>query len=149
MPGAANSAKLSVMIFNHPTIRSCRLALGIALPVSLAGLGLLSVPGVRGSDPPTGRQIFLKRCASCHGARGEGTKQYPKPLVGDKSAGQLARFIQQSMPPGPVRKCGGEEARTVAAYIYDAYYSPLARARNKPARTELSRLTVRQYRNAV
>src|SRR5207244_12673845 len=37
----------------------------------------------------------------------------------------------------------------VAAYIHDAFYSPLGQARNKPARIELSRLTVRQYQNAV
>ena len=34
-------------------------------------------------------------------------------------------------------------------YIYDTFYSPEARVRNKPARIELSRLTVRQYQNAV
>ncbi len=41
--------------------------------------------------------------------------------------------------------------RQVAAYIYDAFYSKAAQARNpfRPARIELSRLTVRQYRNAV
>jgi cytochrome c553 len=137
------------MVFDHRTMRSCHLALGIALLVSLSGLGLLSAQAVRGSDQQTGRQIFLKRCASCHGARGEGTKQYPKALVGDKSVGQLARFIRQSMPPGPARKWVGDDAQQVAAYLHDAFYSPLAQARNKPARIELSRLTVRQYRNAV
>src|SRR5207247_2143316 len=89
------------------------------------------------------------RCASCHGAKGEGTKQYSKALVGDKSVGQLATFIHQNMPPGPGRKWVGDDAQKVAAYVHDAFYSPLARVRNKPARIELSRLTVRQYRNAV
>src|SRR5207245_1416702 len=41
------------------------------------------------------------------------------------------------------------EAQRVAAYVYQAFYSKEAQARNKPARIELSRLTVRQYRNAV
>ena len=39
----------------------------------------------------------------------------------------------------------------VAAYIYETFYSKDAQARNKfrLPRIELSRLTVRQYRNAV
>src|SRR5208282_5617307 len=43
----------------------------------------------------------------------------------------------------------GEDARQVSSYIFDAFYSKTAQARNKPARIEFSRLTVRQYRNAV
>ena len=39
--------------------------------------------------------------------------------------------------------------KNVAAYVYDTFYSPAARARNKPARVELSRLTVNQYANVV
>jgi len=37
----------------------------------------------------------------------------------------------------------------VSAFIHDAFYSPIAQERNRPARIELSRLTVRQYQNAV
>ncbi len=45
----------------------------------------------------------------------------------------------------------GEDAEKVAAYIYKMFYSKDAQARNKfrLPRIELSRLTVRQYRNAV
>ncbi|HZP80806.1 MAG TPA: DUF1592 domain-containing protein [Chthonomonadaceae bacterium] len=96
----------------------------------------------------TGQQIYRRRCASCHGAKGEGAQGYPKPLTGTRSVGELARFIAQSMPPGP-RKCPAPDAQKVAAYIYDAFYSPLAQERNRPARIVLSRLTVRQFRNAV
>ena len=39
--------------------------------------------------------------------------------------------------------------KSVADYIYDAFYSSAARARNQPARVELSRLTVNQYANVV
>jgi hypothetical protein len=136
---------------DNPTHRSCRPVVGVALFVSLSGMGVLSAPSVRGSGPPPGQQIFMKRCASCHGAKGEGTKVFPKPLIGDRSVGQLAGFIKQSMPPGPPqrRKWVGTDHQQVAAYIHDAFYSPVAQARNKPARIELSRLTVRQYRNAV
>jgi hypothetical protein len=62
---------------------------------------------------------------------------------------QLVRYIAKSMPEDDPGTCVGEDAEKVAAYIYDAFYSKTAQARNKPARIELSRLTVRQYRNAV
>lgn len=114
----------------------------------LLASGMLSANAGPGKVKPTGEQIFRLRCASCHGAKGEGTKHYPKPLTGSQSVGQLARFIAQSMPPGP-KKCTGEDAKRVAAYLYDAFYSPLAQARHRPARIALSRLTVRQFRNVV
>ena len=69
-------------------------------------------------------------------------------LTGDKSMSDLSKYITQSMPPGP-KKCGAEDAKKVAAFIYDAFYSPVAQARNVPARVALSRLTVRQFRNSV
>jgi cytochrome c553 len=109
---------------------------------------LVSAYPIHGADQSTGEEIFRRRCASCHGIKGEGTKLYVKPLTGDRSVAQLAQFISQSMPPGS-RTLVGEDARKVAAHIHDAFYSPLAQARNRPARIALSRLTVRQYRNAV
>src|SRR5579862_5666394 len=101
-----------------------------------------------GAAPAAGERIYRQRCATCHGAKGEGASAYPKPLTGVRSVGELSRFVAQSMPPGP-RKCPAPDAQKVAAYIYDAFYSPLAQARNRPARVALSRLTVRQFRNAV
>ena len=55
------------------------------------------------------------------------------------------------MPEDAPGECVGEDAERVAAYIYDTFYSKDAQARNKfrLPRIELSRLTVRQYRNAV
>ena len=96
-----------------------------------------------------GASIYKERCASCHGAAGEGAKGYEKPLNGDKSVGQLARLIERTMPEDDPETCVGEDARAVAAYIADAFYSRTAQERNKPARVELSRLTVRQYRNTL
>ena len=110
-----------------------------------AGAG---VQAARGEGKPPGAQIYARQCASCHGAKGEGSKQFNKPLAGSRSVGELAQFISKSMPPGP-RKCAATDARKAAAYIHDAFYSPLAQARNKPARIALSRLTVRQFRNSV
>jgi cytochrome c553 len=98
----------------------------------------------------SGEQIYRQQCASCHGARGEGTPDsYPRLLAGDKSVEQLARLIAKTMPKDDPGTCTGADARKVAAYIHGAFYSKEAQARNKPPRIELSRLTVRQYRNAV
>lgn len=95
-----------------------------------------------------GELIFRAKCASCHGAKGEGTAAYARPLAGNQSVKQLAKYIAAQMPPGP-KKCSVAEADKVAGYIYDAFYSPIAQERNRPARVALSRLTVRQMRNAV
>lgn len=108
-----------------------------------------SAPMARGDGPGPGAVIYRERCASCHGATGGGTDEYPRPLVGDRSVAQLARLISKTMPEDDPGTCVGEQADQVAAYIHESFYSPLAQARNRPARVELSRLTVRQYRNTV
>jgi hypothetical protein len=105
--------------------------------------------GAPAAAGPTGEQIYKQRCVACHGARGEGSDDYPHPLVGDKSVTQLARLIAKSMPKDSKAKCVGADADKVAAYIFEAFYSREAQVRNRPPRIELSRLTVRQYRNAV
>jgi hypothetical protein len=102
------------------------------------------------ADDLTGERIFATQCARCHGQSGEGTFDFhPDPLVGDHSVAQLAVLIAETMPQDADEKCPPAEAHKVAAYIYGAFYSPEARARNQPARIELSRLTVRQYQNSV
>ena len=113
-------------------------------------LVVLSPRIVAAFEERTGEQIYRQQCASCHGAAGEGTAEnYPHPLAGDRSVAQLARLIAKTMPEDDPGTCVGEDAEKVAAYIHDAFYSPVAQARNKPPAIELSRLTVRQYRNAV
>ncbi len=121
-----------------------------AVPLALS-LGIMLLGQVvSATEPPTGEIVFKAKCASCHGAIGEGTsKNYPQPLIGDLSIGELTRYIEQTMPEDKPGTCVGEEAAHVAEFIHGAFYSPTAQARNKPARIELSRLTVRQYRNAV
>ena len=108
-------------------------------------------PGAAAADAArSGEQIYKQTCARCHGAAGEGTPDnYPKVLAGDKSVAQLAKLIAKRMPEDDPGTCVGEDADKVAAYIAEAFYSPTAQARNKPPRIELSRLTVRQYRNAT
>jgi mono/diheme cytochrome c family protein len=119
---------------------------GIVVALLLGAAAGISIA----DDQPSGEAIFRDRCARCHGAAGEGTPDnYPDPLAGDKSIAQLTKLIHETMPEDEETKCSAEDAAKVAAYIYDAFYSADARVRNKPARVELSRLTVRQYQNAV
>jgi mono/diheme cytochrome c family protein len=97
-----------------------------------------------------GAQIYRNQCAECHGDDGEGTElDYPHPLEGNKSVEGLTGYVDEKMPPGFEEEVVGEDAEAVARYVYDAFYSEIARARNAPARIELARLTVPQYRNAV
>ena len=100
------------------------------------------------ASEPVGSQLFRQQCAACHGTTGQGAKAYPRPLTGSRSEKELTRYIAQTMPPGP-RKCTATDAQRVATYIYTAFYSPIAQARSGAVRVELSRLTVRQFRNAV
>src|SRR5579875_1914389 len=111
-------------------------------------LVLISVQSVC-AQGRSGEQIYRQQCASCHGVNGEGSAEYKRPLRGDRSVAQLARFIAKSMPKDSEKKCTGEDAQKVAVYIYETFYSKAAQARNKPPRIELSRLTVRQYRQAA
>ena len=114
-----------------------------------AWLSLATSVGVLAADGPPGEQIYRRMCVSCHGAAGEGTDEYPRALSGDRSPSQLARLIARTMPEDDPGTCTGPDAEVVASYIHEAFYSKTAQERNKPPRVELSRLTVRQYRNAV
>lgn len=111
---------------------------------------LFTFRGVLAADAVSGEKIYHQKCASCHGSKGEGTiESYPHPLVGELSVGELAAYISKTMPEDKPGTCVGEEANSVAKFIHETFYSPTAQVRNKPPRIELSRLTVRQYRNAV
>ncbi len=100
--------------------------------------------------PANGREVYRQQCAKCHGRNGEGVKaKYADALTGDLAPEKLARYIEKNMPEDAPGKCVGPNADAVARYIYDAFYSREARARNYPARVELVRLTNRQYVNTV
>ncbi len=119
----------------------------------LSWLVIVMVPSMAVADPMrSGEQIYHQRCASCHGAKGEGTDEhYPRALVGERSVPGLAQLIAKTMPEDAPGDCVGKDAEKVAAFIYESFYSKPAQARNgfKPSRIELSRLTVRQYKNAI
>ena len=90
---------------------------------------LMGVPLLIAAAPdPKGEQIYRQKCASCHGAAGEGTDEhYPRPLIGDRSVEGLSRIIAKTMPEDAPGDCVGEDADRVAAYIYDSFYSKAAR----------------------
>lgn len=134
-----------------PRVRLTLIETRLLAHTVVLGLVALACPRLNvAAEERTGAQIYRQQCASCHGVNGEGVAdEYPNPLVGDRSVMQLARLIEKTMPKGAPQKCVGSDAEKVAQYIYDAFYSPTAQARNKPPRIDLARLTVRQYRNAV
>jgi len=102
------------------------------------------------ADEHPGKAIYAKLCTSCHGDDGQGTADnYAEALAGDRPLVDLARVITETMPEGEADVCVGDDSKLVAAYIYDAFYSPVAQARIRPPRVELARLTNTQYRNAV
>lgn len=115
----------------------------------LLGWSSLVVPAHARQEPRTGEQVYAAMCLRCHGANGEGTDDYPDPLVGDLSLAQLSRRIERTMPDDAPGTCSADDAARVAAFIHASFYSPVARERNRPARIELSRLTIRQYQNVV
>jgi hypothetical protein len=116
----------------------------------LSALAAVANLAIAGAAERTGQQIYAELCAKCHGANGEGTDEnYPDRLAGNLSVGELTKLIDKTMPFEEPEKCSAEESQKVAAYIYETFYSPLAQERNRPARIELARLTVRQYQNAV
>ncbi|MCC6463278.1 MAG: c-type cytochrome [Saprospiraceae bacterium] len=99
------------------------------------GAGLLEVPFLdRPADPLRGQQVYAGKCASCHGANGQGLpmpgspRSYP-PLWGDKSYNEgaglfrLSRFagyVKANMPFGASYEnpqLSDEEAWDVAAFV--------------------------------
>ncbi len=122
----------------------------------LAAAGLAAVVGCQqpavwfAGKHPSGREVYLAQCARCHGENGQGVKgKYNDPLVGDWSVEKLTRYIAKTMPEDKPGTCTGPHADAVARYIHDTFYSREARAKTKPARVELVRLTNRQHLLAV
>ncbi len=111
---------------------------------------LFPVAAPAAEPAPTGQQLYQSLCADCHGLQGEGVAgSYDDPLTGGRSLPELTKYINDTMPQDEAEKCVGDEARRVAGYIFDTFYSEADRARHKPPRIELAHLTVRQYLNTA
>ena len=122
------------------------LTVGSSLPMILA-LGASQVPAKKTPPPPSGRVLFAARCAPCHGKEGAGGAGYKAPLRGKRTVAELAAYMAKAMPPGQGTPVA--QAKGIAAYMHESFYSPLAEERNRPARVEMARLTAREFRNAV
>ncbi len=123
-----------------------------AASLSFAALVLVasSVASAQDDAERTGAQIYQSMCAECHGVNGEGVAdQYSEPLAGTRSLQDLREIIHDTMPEEDPDLCTGEQAESVARYIFETFYSEEARARYQPARIELAHLTVRQFQNTV
>ncbi|MGV3532938.1 MAG: DUF1592 domain-containing protein [Chthoniobacteraceae bacterium] len=120
--------------------------------VCLGGLvlGMQQMP-LRGQEPShPGAAIYQKLCVECHGEKGEGVPDLAdEPLRGRKSIEALTKRIIRTMPEDKPELCVGEDAAQVAAYIYEAFYSPEAQARITPPEMDVARVTVPQFRTMV
>jgi Protein of unknown function (DUF1592)/Protein of unknown function (DUF1588)/PA14 domain/Cytochrome C oxidase, cbb3-type, subunit III len=127
---------------SYPFLRS-RLALLVT------GVCALSFDSTRAGEHP-GAMVYKKLCLECHGGQGQGVEgKYDEALAGERSVASLARYIEKNMPEDNEGTCVGEDAKQVAAYIYDSFYSPAAQTRLHPPAIDLSRLTIAQHRNSV
>ncbi len=99
------------------------------------GAGLMEVPLLaRAADPALGKKVYVEKCASCHGADGQGlpmpesAREYP-PLWGAQSYNEgaglfrmsrFAGYVKANMPFGANHQnpqLSDEEAWDVAAYV--------------------------------
>ena len=127
--------------FPSPITRSIALAAGLALSATDATEIASEHPGAK---------VYQQMCVDCHGKKGEGVAgKHDEPLIGNRSAKALAKYIARTMPEDKEGTCVGADADNVAAYVFDAFYSPAAQARNHPVHESLSRLTVAQFQNSV
>ena len=89
----------------------------------------LRAEGVSGEVLVKGEAIYRKLCIECHGEKGVGVDdKYKEALYGDRSLASLTRRIDKTIPEDEAELCVGEDAAAVAAYIYEAFYSPQSRA---------------------
>ena len=122
----------------------------IGQTLGLLAVALLSQASSLAKPALSGESIYANQCTKCHGDKGQGVaNEYDEPLIGDWPVEKLTRVITRTMPEDDPKKCVGDDAELVARYIFDAFYSPAAQARNNPPRIELARLTNRQFLHSV
>jgi len=132
-----------------------RRAIGRFVSILMCAAAIVSI--ARGESPEyplpanhPGKNIYTKLCVECHAENGQGVAdKADDPLQGNRDIASLAGRIERTMPEDEEDLCVAEDAKAVAEYVYHAFYSVEARARNTPPRVELSRLTVNQNRNSI
>jgi mono/diheme cytochrome c family protein len=123
----------------------------LSIAVALAALGLVvACTGPRIGGVASGAAIYEQKCASCHGAGGQGVEgKYADALYGDWALPKLTRYIAENMPDDHPETLKPAEADAVARYVYDSFYSRAAQARLRPVRVQLAHLTNQQYVTTV
>ncbi len=135
-----------------PLSRSLKI---LAILVVVGGLAFAGRQGHRYykknlAAPRSGEVVYREDCMRCHGPVGQGVAgKADEPLVGEKSVASLAKYIAREMPENDPGTLSVADATASAEFIYQAFYSAEARARNHPPRIELAHLTVRQYRESI
>ena len=101
-------------------------------------------------DFQAGKEIYLAKCAQCHGSAGQGVAEhFEDPLTGDLSVKALANVIHETMPEGEPKSLSVEQSAAVASFVHHEFYSPYAQLRNTPPKIAFSRLTAQQYRRSI
>lgn len=132
---------------------SINLAIGSKIEIGCKSLAFAFIVFVATTSvyaAESGEAIYKQQCAKCHGLLGEGVEgKYEAALTGDLSETELIEVISQTMPEGAPERCDGEDAKRVAQYIRERFYSqPSTERVNSPQRT-LSRLTGEQLRQSI
>ena len=126
-------------VFRPPTPSATSISPATTTHTSFANLPKLS-----------GKEIYEKQCASCHGKNGEGVQsKYDEPLTGELSVQKLAKLIEDTMPEDNPDECVGEEAQKVSRYIFDKFYSVAAQRKRAAPQKRLARLTQQQFINSI
>ncbi len=97
-----------------------------------------------------GKTLYVDQCASCHGESGQGvSNKYDETLYGDKTLEELSKIIHDTMPEEDPDLVVDDDAKAVAEYLYETFYTAESRAKNQPPRIELVRMTRQQYARSV
>lgn len=84
-----------------------------------------SSQGTESAQRAKGRQVFLAKCAHCHGESGQGgvgpkLVRTPQPLGGYKTAAGLFEYLSRAMPYDAPRTLKAEEYWALVAFLLEA-----------------------------
>ena len=105
----------------------------------LAILCCVICPGLRADEKFSGKAIYLRQCATCHGTQGEGVAdKCDEALYGNRPLAELVEVIETTMPEDKPELCTGKDAEAVGRYIYETFYTASARAKKRKWMSESS-----------
>lgn len=125
-PLPSGSAEMTAMLAYIAWLSS-----GVPVGREVQGRGFRDIRAPAPPDPVRGKTLYAAKCASCHGASGEGVRSGPTayafpPLWGEQSfnvgAGMArvsvaAAFVQAKMPLGNAGTLTDQEAVDIAAFF--------------------------------